>query len=170
MYGCVLSGALAGHVHGTGAYDVTSASEPPGPRPYFWEALRFQSAEYMRGLKAFVLSEGARYRDLVPASDNLVPRKAPGSSEQGLDGWSFLMRTPERDLGFLYFENGAVTARSRGWTPGGRYRFTWFDPREGEWREAVDLTADARGDLQLPPFPGGAAPASTDWAARIVAR
>ena len=32
MYGCVLSGGLAGHVHGTGAYDVTSASEPPGRR------------------------------------------------------------------------------------------------------------------------------------------
>jgi hypothetical protein len=170
MYGCVLSGALAGHVHGTGAYDATSAAEPPGPRPYFWKALLFESATYMRGLGTFILSEGARYRDLVPASDDLAPRKAPGSSEHGLDGWSFLMRTPERDLGFLYFENGAVPARSRGWTPGGRYRFTWFDPREREWREAPDLTADARGVLALPPFPGSAAQANTDWAARIVAR
>ena len=170
MYGCVLSGALAGHVHGTGAYDATNAAEPPGPRPYFWEALLFESATYMRGLGTFILSEGVRYRDLVPASGDLVPRKAPGSSEHGLDGWSFLMRTPERDLGFLYFENGAVRASVGGWTPGGRYRFTWFDPREGDWRETVDLTADARGSLQLPPFPGSAAPATTDWAAKIVAR
>ena len=108
MYGCVLSGGLAGHVHGTGAYDVTSAAEPPGARPYFWQALRYESAEYMRGLGAFVLSEGVRYRDLQLASDDLVPRKAPGSSETGLDGWSFLMRTPDRAFGLLYFENKAA--------------------------------------------------------------
>ena len=33
MYGCVLSGGLAGHVHGTGAYDVTSASTREGGGP-----------------------------------------------------------------------------------------------------------------------------------------
>ena len=176
MYGCVLSGALAGHVHGTGAYDATSAAEPVGPRPYFWEALRFESATYMRYLGGFILSEGVRYRDLEPASGDLVPRKAPGSSEHGLDGWSFLMRTPGRDLGFLYFENGALRARSHGWTPNRRYRLTWYDPRSGEWREVVDLGADAAGELELPPFPmsggeaGAGAPTSTDWAAKIVAR
>jgi hypothetical protein len=170
MYGCVLSGALAGHVHGTGAYDVTSASEPPGPRPYFWRALRYESAAYMRGLRDFMLSAGARYRDLEPVSDDLVPRKAPGSSDRGLDGWSFLMRTPSQDLGFLYFENAAVRARSRGWAPHGRYRLTWYDPRAGEWRAAVELTADPQGALQLPPFPDGGEVAGTDWAARIVAR
>lgn len=77
---------------GTGAYDVTSAAEPPGARPYFWQALRYESAEYMRGLGTFILSEGPRYRDLQLASDDLSPRKATGSSETGLDGWSFLMR------------------------------------------------------------------------------
>jgi hypothetical protein len=170
MYGCVLSGGLAGHVHGTGAYDVTGASEPPGPRPYFWQALRYESATYMRGLRDLILSEGVRYRDLGLASDDLVPRKAAGSSERGLDGWSFLMRTPQRDLGFVYFEIGAARPRSPGWTPNGRYRFTWFDPREGAWRDAADLTADAQGALQLPAFPEGADVAGTDWAAKIVAR
>ncbi len=170
MYGCVLSGALAGHVHGTGAYDVTSASEPPGPRPYFWQALRYESGGYMRGLGAFILSEGVRYRDLDLASDALEPRKAPGSSERGLDGWSYLMRTPAKDLGFLYFENGALRARAAGWTPGAAYRFTWYDPRAGAWSDSTDLTADAQGVLQLPAFPGNEERASTDWAARIVAR
>jgi hypothetical protein len=170
MYGCVLSGGLAGHVHGTGAYDVTSASEPQGPRPYFWQALRYESAQYMRGLRDFILSEGARYRELQLASDDLVPRKAAGSSEGGLDGWSFLMRTPRRDLGFLYFEHGAARPRAAGWTPRGRYRLAWYDPRAGRWMDSVDLTADARGALQLPPFPGNEEAASTDWAARIVAR
>ena len=114
MYGCVLSGGLAGHVHGTGAYDVTNAAEPPGARPYFWQALRYASATYMRGLGEFVLSEGTRYRDLQPASGDLSARKAPGSSEQGLDGWSFLMRTPDKTLGLLYFENKA-SAQPGGW-------------------------------------------------------
>jgi hypothetical protein len=170
MYGCVLSGALAGHVHGTGAYDVTSASEPPGARPYFWQALRYRSAGYMRGLGDFMLSEGARYRELQLASNDLAPRKARGSSEQGLDGWSFLMRTPARDLGFLYFENRAERARSSGWTPNARYRLTWFDPRAGTWGASLELKADGKGALRLPAFPGGENVAGNDWAAKIVAR
>ena len=170
MYGNVLSGGLAGHVHGTGAYDVTSAAEPPGGRPYFWEALRYGSAEYMRGLGAFVLSEGTRYRDLAPASDALSARKAPGSSETGLDGWSFLMRTPDLSLGLLYFEHQAQRGQARGWTPGARYTFTWFDPRTGRWGDAVGLVADRSGTLALPPFPGGEPVASTDWAAKIARR
>jgi hypothetical protein len=169
MYGCVLSGALAGHVHGTGAYDVTSASEPPGARPYFWEALRYESAEYMRGLGRFVLSEGTRYRDLQLASDDLSARKAPGSSDKGLDGWSFLMRTPDKALGLMYFENKAERSQTSGWRPNGHYVLTWFDPRRGEWRESVDLRSDAAGAMQLPPFPGGQDLADTDWAAKITA-
>jgi len=170
MYGCVLSGALAGHVHGTGAYDVTSAAEPPGPRPYFWQALRYESASYMRALGAFVLSEGARYPDLEPASDALRPREAPGSSPHGLDGWSFLMRTRGRDFGLLYFEHAALRARATGWTPNGRYTFAWYDPRDGAWQAALALVADPDGTLDLPAFPGGADVAAGDWAARIVAR
>jgi hypothetical protein len=170
MYGCVLSGSLAGHVHGTGAYDVTSAAEPPGPRPYFWQALGYESATYMHALGVFVLSEGVRYRDLEPASDALRPREAPGSSPHGLDGWSFLMRTRGRDFGLLYFEHAALRARSTGWTPNGRYAFAWYDPRDGTWQPALDLVADAAGTLELPLFPAGEEVASTDWAARIVAR
>jgi hypothetical protein len=170
MYGCVLSGALAGHVHGTGAYDVTSAAEPPGPRPYFWQALRYQSAEYMRGLSRFMLSEGIRYRDLQLASDDLSARKAAGSSEKGLDGWSFLMRTPDRGFGLLYFENKAQRGRTAGWRPNSRYLFTWFDPRAGEWRESIELPSDRTGAIQLPLFPGGQEVATTDWAAKILVR
>jgi hypothetical protein len=167
MYGCVLSGGLAGHVHGTGAYDVTNASEPRGARPYFWEALRYRSADYMRGLGRFILSEGDRYRELQLASDDLQPRKAAGSSEQGLDGWSFLMRTPARDLGFVYFENGSERPRAAGWKPNATYTFTWYDPRAGEWKTSIELRSDSSGVLQLPAFPGGADVAPTDWAAKI---
>jgi hypothetical protein len=170
MFGCVLSGGLAGHVHGTGAYDVTHAAEPPGGRPYFWQALRYGSGAYMRGLGTFMLSEGIRYRELQLASDSLSARKAPGSPDNGLDGWSFLMRTPDRTLGLLYFEYQAQRGRAAGWTPNARYTLTWFDPRTGTWGASITLTADKTGTLDLPAFPGGGAVAPTDWAAKIVAR
>jgi len=169
MYGCVLSGGLAGHVHGTGAYDVTTSSEPPGPRPYFWQALRYKSGGYMQWLSKFLLSEGPRYRDLRLASDDLAPRKTEGSKENGLDGWAFLMRTKEKDFGLLYFENQTRRARTSGWNPNASYRFTWYNPRTGEWQAASMLTADAKGEMQLPPFPGAADTADADWAAQMVA-
>jgi hypothetical protein len=164
MYGCVLSGGLAGHVHGTGAYDVSVDTEPAGARPYFWQALRYKSGGYMRALRDFILSEGPRYRDLEPASHDLQPRYSESSPPRGLDGWSFLMRTPDRTLGLLYFENHAVRPRIRGWNANAAYRFAWYDPRTGEWQAASTLTADAQGVIDLPPFPS-----QTDWAAKLVA-
>ena len=167
MYGCVLSGGLAGHVHGTGAYDVSVDTEPAGSRPYFWQALRYRSAGYMKSLAGFVLSEGAKYRDLEPASDSLTPRKADASHENGLDGWGFQLRTPAKDFALLYFEERAHHARAGGWNPNASYNFRWYDPRSGEWQAATTLRADAEGVIQLPPFPGGMDAADSDWAAKI---
>lgn len=170
MYGCVLSGGLAGHVYGTGAYDVTRASEPAGSRPYFWQALRYNSGGDMQWLSRFVLSEGKKYRDLQLATGDLLPNKAEGSKENGLDGWAFLMRTKDKNFGLLYFENKAQRARTTGWNPDVTYRFTWYNPRTGEWLEASTLSANAKGEMQLLAFPGGADTAEADWAAKIVAR
>jgi hypothetical protein len=80
------------------------------------------------------------------------------------------MRTPRKDLGLLYFERGAVRARSRGWLAHGSFLFSWYDPRRGAWQEPANLVADGQGILQLPAFPEGEAVAGTDWAAKIVAR
>ncbi len=170
MYGCVLSGGLAGHVHGTAAYDVTVDTEPSGARPYFWQALRYKSAGYMKPLARFVMSEGAKYRYLELASGSLTPRKADSSSDAGLDGWSFMMRTAARDFALLYFEHQAHRARAAGWKPNAQYSFTWFDTQTGEWQAGVKLRADANGEIQLPPFPGGLDVADTDWAAKITSR
>lgn len=101
MYGCVLSGALAGHVHGTAAYDITTSSEQSGTRSYFWQALRFKSAGYMKVLRDFVLSEGARYRDLQLASSQVEPRR-PGNRRHGLggeNGWPKSRRVKGARLG-----------------------------------------------------------------------
>jgi hypothetical protein len=167
MYGSVLSGGLAGHVHGTAAYDVTSSGEPAGWRPHIWTALKYWSGSQMQHLKSFILSEGARYQQLVLASGDLAPRSIPGALDDGLDGWSFLMRAPAKDFALAYFENKAVAAQMRGFTPGADYRWTWFDPRTGSWLKPLAVRADASGTLAMPPFPGGDRQAATDYAAKI---
>jgi hypothetical protein len=168
MYGSVLSGGLAGHVHGTGAYDITTTGEPEGWRPYIWEALRYNSGSQMRHLRDFILSEGSRYRDLAPANTAIQPRVAPGSLADGLDGWSFLMRNPAADFALLYFENRAVPARLSGFVSGATYRWIWFDPRTGLWHAPVALTADTAGMLASPTPPSGAPADASDWAAKIL--
>jgi hypothetical protein len=167
MYGSVLSGGLAGHVHGTGAYDITTTGEPAGWRPYIWDALRYASGGQMRHLSRFVLSEGDRYQQFQLASDDLRPRRAPESPEDGLDGRGFMMRTPDRSLALLYFETKAPRPRVSGFTPGARYRWTWFNPRSGQWGRPVALPARADGRLRAPAFPGGANLAAQDWAAKV---
>ncbi len=163
MYGSVLSGALAGHVHGTAAYDITSTGEPEGWRPFIWEALRYGSGAQMRHLRDFVLSEGVRYRELAPVPSALVPRVADGSLADGLDGWSFLLRNPAADFALVYFETKAVPAKISGFAPGAAYRWAWFDPRTGRWLAAVTLAADSTGILASPAFPS-----AEDWAAKIL--
>ena len=170
MYGSVLSGGLAGHVHGTAAYDLTTTGEPAGARPHVWEALKYESGEYMRLLREFVLSEGAAYQALAPAREDVDPHKAPGAPADGLDGWAYMMRTPARDLALLYFEHGAVTASLRGFTPGAEYVFRWYHPSGGTWAEPVRLRATGEGVLRLPDFPPPDARTYRDWAARIIAR
>jgi hypothetical protein len=167
MYGSVLSGGLSGHVHGTAAYDLTSTGEPAGARPHIWDALNYESANYMQHLHAFVQSEGRRYQDLLLASDQISPRKAPGSPEDGLDGWSYMMRTAEKDLALLYFENKSVLPRLKGFAPGKTYALKWFDPLNGQWQKAISITADGEGTLSVPTFPQSEQIASRDWAAKI---
>ena len=141
---------------------------PSGWRPHIWSALRYESGAQMQRLRNFVLSEGARYQDLTLASQDLEPRSMAGSLADGLDGWSFLMRTAERDFALAYFEVRAQRARLKGFTPGQRYRWTWFDPRTGSWSKPIALAADATGALATPAFPAGAANASRDVAAKIL--
>jgi hypothetical protein len=167
MYGSVLSGGLSGHVHGTAAYDITTTGEPAGARPHFWVALKFESGRYMRHLAAFILSQGDKYQQLQPSSQNIHPQKAPGSPERGLDGWSFMMCTPGKDFALLYFENQAILPTLSGFKSGSSYTFRWFDPRDGRWEKSITIKTDEEGVLTLPPSPDGQNPSVTDWAAKI---
>jgi len=168
MYGSVLSGGLSGHVHGTAAYDITTTGEPDGVRPHIWDALKYESANYMQHLRLFILSEGKRYQQLQPAYKDIDPRKAVNSSERGLDGWSHMIRTPEKDLALLYFENKAELPKLNGFKPNASYSFQWFDPRNGKWQKLLIVKADKNGTLLIPEFPDKHNPSSTDWAAKIL--
>ncbi|MGB8491556.1 MAG: DUF5060 domain-containing protein [Bacteroidales bacterium] len=167
MYGSVLSGGLSGHVHGTAAYDITSTGEPAGMRPHFWDAMKYQSADYMRHLSEFILSEGKKYQTLEPARSDIIPGKAEGSFEDGLDGWSYMMRNKERDFALLYFENGAVKPSLNGFIPDRQYSLKWFDPVKGVWGKSLTVTTDEEGSLAIPFFPDSQNPSVTDRALKI---
>ncbi|MEJ2054289.1 MAG: DUF5060 domain-containing protein [Calditrichaceae bacterium] len=163
MYGSVLSGALSGHVHGTAAYDITTTGEPAGQRPHIWDAMKYESANYMQFLKAFILSEGEKYQELLPATQNIYPRKAPDSVEMGLDGWSYMMCTADKSMALLYFENDAVLPELNNFKPD-----TEYNPITGKWKEKTNLRADKAGKLQLPEFPKDNEVKMRDWAAKII--
>lgn len=168
MYGSVLSGGLSGHVHGTAAYDMTATGEPAGVRPHFWDALKYKSAEFMRHLRDFILSEGKNYHNLELARQDVRPHKAPNAPKDGLDGWAYMMRTPDKDLAFLYFENKSALPVIHHFTPDADYSFQWYDPVTGEWHEKVQIRADDNGTLSIPDFPRGEDRSSSDWAAKIL--
>jgi hypothetical protein len=170
MYGSVLSGGLSGHVHGTAAYDITTTGEPAGARPHFWDAMKYESANYMKHLYNFVLSESADFQHLEPARLDMHPHKAPDAPQDGLDGWAYMMRTADKKLALLYFENASVLPGLVNFIPDREYLFIWYHPVTGEWQEAVTLRTNKRGALQPPDFPGKEKRSSRDWAAKIVAK
>ncbi|HEY7885052.1 MAG TPA: DUF4038 domain-containing protein [Cellvibrionaceae bacterium] len=168
MYGSVLSGGLAGHVHGTAAYDITTTGEPEGARPHIWEALQYESAQYMQHLHSFMLSEGARYQNLIPVTADITPRKAPGAPEDGLDGWAYMMRTADKSLALLYFENMSVTPKLQGFEASTRYQLSWYNPQTGQWHKPETISSNIKGEIFIEAFPSGGKLAARDWAAKII--
>ncbi len=168
MYGSVLSGGLSGHVHGTAAYDLTSTGEPEGARPHFWDAIQYESAQYMQHLATFMLSEGSDYQLLTLARQDLSPSQAENAPHDGLDGWAYMMRTPEKDLSFLYFEHASDTALLKHFKKNHAYELQWFHPTTGTWLTSIPLHSDQQGQLQLPAFPEDTSRVYRDWAAKIV--
>jgi hypothetical protein len=122
----------------------------------------------MAHLRDFVLSEGERYQELGLAADAISARKEANPLDDGLDGWTFMMRTPDRDLALLYFEERADSVTLSGFPANSRYRWTWFNPRKGGWLDPVEIVTDVAGTLHWPAFPIGEADVINDWAAKLV--
>jgi hypothetical protein len=175
MYGNFLSGALPGHVYGSGAFGGDTRGEPRSTQwPYIWEALRFSSLLQMEHFRDFALSEGAEYQNLLLASGDLSVRKAAGSFDDGLDGWAYMMRTTDKRIAFLYFENGCAAAiRVSGMLPKTDYTAQWFDTWTGAWipMGTGTMTTDSLGAFVLPSYPSRAnATNANDWAASLTVK
>ncbi|MBN1999254.1 DUF4038 domain-containing protein [candidate division KSB1 bacterium] len=170
MYGSVLSGGLAGHIYGTGAYCGNTTGEPknPGDRPYIWEALNYPSGAQMQYLGKFILSEGPVYKNCTPCRENLQPNNAWGAPENGLDGWAFLMLSDKKNVGFLYFENQSTVPQIFDLVPQIQYHLYWYDPISGEWLEGDEIIiTDGMGTTEIEHFPDGTTTSCRDWCLKI---
>jgi hypothetical protein len=176
-YGGVLSGGLGGHIYGTNAWDGDVASKEPRPEQfgegneYIYEALLFKSAAQMPFLRSFVLSEGERFQELELAVDDLEPRAfTADATGRSMSGLAFMMRTPDRSLAMLYFEESCGLPVLRNMAPDAEYRLNWFNPGTGEWlADAPSARSDANGNLKLAAFPGGGSKTgrNEDWALKL---
>ncbi len=168
MYGSVLSGGLGGHIYGAGGWsggiwsgEVEAASQWP-----MWKLFQWPSGVQMRHLKAFMLSEGRRYQDLVPCTERIEPHQSAGPRVPV--GWTFGAATAGQDLFLLYFEKDCPQATVAGARPNAQYTAHWFNPRYGEWTAVeAPVSTDASGKMTLPPFPNQLTRSDADWALKL---
>jgi len=171
-YDHFFSGALGGHVFGSGSFGGDTRGEPvfavPPHWPYIWQTLKMPIIEQAGYFKDFVFSEGGAYRKLEPASGDL---SNPRTGAIKMDEWAFMLRSPDRRLALLYFEDKTVRQTVLGLIPETRYEARWFDPRTGEWTNMGEgeLESDDQGRIELPAFPSGEDVAQNDWAAKLKA-
>jgi hypothetical protein len=119
----------------------------------------------MRHLRDFVLSEGRRYQELIPAAESVQPSRT--GKDKSCIGWAYCARTAEKDLFLLYFEKDCPAARLSGTEANRKYEAKWFDPRTGRWIDAGVLEADGGGAVTLPRFPGGTSMSHIDWGLKL---
>lgn len=162
MYGSVLSGGYAGFVYG--ADGLWGGDSDPQAAVRMHESILWSSATQVRHLGTFILSEGTRYRDLVPDSELVVPNKS--YKTHAYEGWAYCSRTADKSLFLLYFERGCpAQATIRSAKQDGEYTLTWFDPRKGVWFGETTVFADEIeliSDIQLPGI-------DQDWACKLKA-
>ena len=159
MFGTVLSGGLGGYVHGS--YPIERADIEPAAKIKMWDAFQFASGNYMQTLRAFVLSEGKRYQDLIPSVDMVSPNRTHDTSS--FEGWAYAAATREKDFLLIYWEKGCPTNQIRGVLAHASYEATWFDPGKGEWLDSGSLKSDMFGSIKVPKKP-----TDNDWGMRLV--
>ncbi|MFW6309247.1 MAG: DUF4038 domain-containing protein [bacterium] len=161
MYGSVLSGGLSGHIYG--AQGLWEGAVEEEADPVMWESLTLESGKQMQYLSKFILSEGERYKELVPNSEYLQPNKA--GDPEGYKGWAYCAGTPEKDFFLMYFESDCPEVIFRGTFPGRKYRGWWFNPRSGSWLKIENLLIPSAetGLIDIPAFPS-----NNDWGLKLI--
>ncbi|HVZ64404.1 MAG TPA: DUF4038 domain-containing protein [Lacunisphaera sp.] len=161
LYGCFLSGGLAGHVYG--AEGIWGADIEPAAPTKMWDAFQWRSGAEVHFLRDFVFSIGNRYRDLEPLPDLILPNRTPVIL--GYDGWAYCARTPDKEIFLAYFESGCPKFQVRGAKLNSTYRAQWFNPRDGSWTGIGPGTTRSSkiGIMSLPAPPDG-----NDWGLKLV--
>ncbi|HTL67500.1 MAG TPA: DUF4038 domain-containing protein [Lacunisphaera sp.] len=161
LYGCFLSGGLAGHVYG--AEGIWGADIEPAAPTKMWEAFQWRSGAEVHFLRDFVFSVGTRYRELEPLPDLIMPNRTPVIL--GYDGWAYCARTPDKEIFLAYFESGCPKFQVRGAKLNSTYRAQWFNPRDGTWSDVGPGTTRSSkiGIMALPAPPDG-----NDWGLKLV--
>ncbi|MBD3266800.1 hypothetical protein GF373_09035, partial [bacterium] len=152
-----------------GAYCGNTVGEEAGQRPFIWEALRYPSGKQAAYMREFIMSEDGAYQKLRLATAALHPHKSKGSREDGLDGWAYMMRTPDKRLAMLYFENQCEVPNLSGFLPAQAYKLHWFNPRTGKWQDSRRVKTNKKGEIHLQAFPGHEEATMSDWALKIKA-
>lgn len=161
LYGSLLSGGLAGYIYG--ADGMWGGNVEAGSRYTIWDAIEYESGGQIRHVLRFLEPCEGRFAELVPEDGMLLPNRS--GPVKGYDGWAYAAYLPGRSLVLLYLERGAPAPLVRSLRPDTGYELAWFDPRRGEWGEAVAVVADQTGRVQLPD-----PPSDDDWAAALRAR
>jgi hypothetical protein len=161
LYGCFLSGGLAGHVYG--AEGIWGADIEPTAPTKMWDAFKWASGAQMHYLRTFAFSIGRRYQELVPMAALISPNKSPDTLSY--EGWAYCARTPDKAIFLAYLEKGCPRAEVRGARLNTDYRARWFNPRDGTWLDAGGghLVSSKIGVILLPDPPTG-----EDWGLRLV--
>lgn len=167
MYGSVLSGGMGGHMYGAGGWDggMWGGNVEDAAKNHIWDVIKWRSADQMRHLRTFILSEGRMCQNLVPSANLVMPNR--DGEAKSCVGWAYCARTDDKDLFLLYFEKDCPKANLSGAVSKGNYTTRWFNPRIGIWRDAGVLVADSTGVIDLPNFPGNFSKSRDDWAMKL---
>lgn len=159
-YGSVLSGALGGILAGyEGGWGAAVEEESIYK---IWDTMNFKASYEVQYFCKFLLTEGIRYRDLIPNAELVTPNKT--GKAISFRGWAFCAATKERDLLLGYAEKDCPKLSARALRPADIYEFTWFNPRTGEWLEdqTQQLEVKFTGEMKLPEYPD-----ELDWAFKL---
>jgi hypothetical protein len=173
MYGSVLSGGLGGHIYGAGKEGEQGGAMWGGNVEEaaafkIWDGIQWSSGDQLRHLKTFVMSEGLRYRDLIPMTHLLSPNKF--SDDNDWMGWAYCSGTADKTWYLAYFEKECKPSILSDLLPDKEYTLLWFNPRNGKWlkESTVNIKSDGSGNLKIPPFPGGVSITDTDWGLKLL--
>jgi hypothetical protein len=81
-----------------------------------------------------------------------------------------MVKTPDKKLILIYFEQKAQKQIISNLAKNARYRASWFNPMDGKWIdfEGAYAQTDSNGTFTFPDFPDGGMYAIQDWAAKLV--